>query len=66
MSDSQVDSTDFWQRCALVLGFILVVMGMANNLPNIPGLLGLTQMIPGLGVKHYLKTTLTLLYYGSM
>ena len=49
MSDSQVDSPDFWQRCALVLGFILVVMGLANNLPNIPGLLELIQMIPGLG-----------------
>ena len=49
MSDSQVDSPDFWQRCALVLGFILVVMGLANNLPNIPGLLELVNTIPGLG-----------------
>ena len=49
MSDSQVESPDFWQRSALVLGFILVVMGLANNLPNIPGLLELVNTIPGLG-----------------
>ena len=33
---------------ALVLGFILVVMGMANNLPNVPGLVELIRLIPGL------------------
>ena len=49
MSDSQVERPDFWQRSALVLGFVLVVMGLANNLPNIPGLIELVQMTPGLG-----------------
>lgn len=33
---------------ALVLGFILVVVGMANNLPNVPGLVELIRLIPGL------------------
>lgn len=37
------------KRFALTLGFILVVLGMVNNLPNIPGLLELVQKIPGLG-----------------
>lgn len=38
-----------WMRnLALFLGFILVVIGMTNNLPNIPGLLELVQSIPGL------------------
>ena len=36
-------------RLALALAFVLVIMGMANNLPNIPGLLETVQMIPGLG-----------------
>ena len=49
MSDSQTETPDFLSRSALVLGFILVLMGMANNLPNIPGLLELVQSIPGLG-----------------
>jgi len=49
MSELQSDSTDPWQRLALILGFILVVMGLANNLPNIPGLLESVQAIPGLG-----------------
>ena len=49
MSESQSASTDFWQRLALVLGFVLVVMGLANNLPNIPGLLESVRAIPGLG-----------------
>ena len=31
-----------------MLAFILVLMGLANNLPNIPGLLELIQSIPGL------------------
>jgi TRAP transporter 4TM/12TM fusion protein len=48
MSDSQAETPDFLGRSALVLGFILVLMGMANNLPNIPGLLELVQSIPGL------------------
>lgn len=49
MSESQSALTDFWQRLALVLGFVLVVMGLANNLPNIPGLLDSVRAIPGLG-----------------
>lgn len=41
---------DHWQhKLAMGLAFILVLMGMANNLPNIPGFLGLVQSIPGLG-----------------
>ena len=36
-------------RLAYSLAFILVLMGMANNLPNIPGLLEAIQSIPGLG-----------------
>ena len=40
---------DNWMdRLALGLAFILVLMGLANNLPNIPGLLELIQSIPGL------------------
>ncbi|MAI12037.1 MAG: hypothetical protein CBD27_09455 [Rhodospirillaceae bacterium TMED167] len=35
-------------RLAYSLAFILVLMGLANNLPNIPGLLELVQSIPGL------------------
>ena len=35
-------------RLALALAFILVVTGMANNLPNIPGLLETVRSIPGL------------------
>jgi TRAP transporter 4TM/12TM fusion protein len=34
---------------ALGLAFVVVLMGMANNLPNIPGLLEAVQSIPGLG-----------------
>lgn len=41
---------DNWMdRLAFSLAFILVLMGLANNLPNIPGLLELIQSIPGLG-----------------
>ncbi|MBT3990276.1 MAG: TRAP transporter large permease subunit [Rhodospirillaceae bacterium] len=36
------------RQLALGLAFILVLMGMANNLPNIPGLLETIRMIPGL------------------
>ena len=36
------------RRLALGLAFILVLMGMANNLPNIPGLLEAVRSIPGL------------------
>lgn len=42
------ETDDWMRRLALVLAFILVVMGMVNNLPNIPGLLELVQSIPGL------------------
>jgi TRAP transporter 4TM/12TM fusion protein len=35
-------------RLAFWLAFILVLLGMANNLPNIPGLLEAIRMIPGL------------------
>lgn len=36
------------KRIALLLGFVLVLMGMANNLPNIPGLVELVRLFPGL------------------
>ena len=36
------------RRLALGLAFILVVIGMTNNLPNIPGLLDAVRSIPGL------------------
>ena len=40
---------DNWMnKLAYSLAFILVLMGLANNLPNIPGLLELIQSIPGL------------------
>ncbi|MDP6427599.1 MAG: TRAP transporter large permease subunit [Rhodospirillales bacterium] len=39
---------DWMQRLAIGLAFILVIMGMANNLPNIPGLLDAVRSIPGL------------------
>ena len=42
------ESDDWMRRAALVLAFILVLMGMQNNLPNIPGLLELVQSVPGL------------------
>ncbi len=42
------DRRDWMQRGALALAFVLVVMGMANNLPTIPGLLEAVQSIPGL------------------
>ncbi len=35
-------------RIAAVFAFMLVVMGMANNLPNIPGLVEVARLIPGL------------------
>ncbi|MDA0238924.1 MAG: TRAP transporter fused permease subunit [Proteobacteria bacterium] len=50
MAETQEQQNNNWQRqLAMGLAFILVVMGMANNLPNIPGLLELVQSIPGLG-----------------
>ena len=49
MSDTNIPQQDDWmRRLAFVLAFILVVMGMVNNLPNIPGLLQTVQLIPGL------------------
>ena len=39
---------DLMGRLAMALAFVLVVMGMANNLPNIPGLLETVRLIPGL------------------
>jgi TRAP-type uncharacterized transport system fused permease subunit len=50
MAESSTDTALDWRRrVAILLAFILVVMGMVNNLPNIPGLLELVQAIPGLG-----------------
>ena len=46
MSDSMQDN--WMNKLAYSLAFILVLMGLANNLPNIPGLLELIQSIPGL------------------
>ena len=48
MDDSSTESLNPMRRLALFLGFILVVMGMANNLPNIPGLVEAVRLIPGL------------------
>ena len=48
MNDSQVQTLTPTRRLALFLGFILVIMGMANNLPNIPGLVETVRLIPGL------------------
>lgn len=49
MAESSTDTALDWRRrVAILLAFILVVMGMVNNLPNIPGLLELVQAIPGL------------------
>ena len=55
--EMQFGATDHWTgRLALGLAFILVVLGMANNLPSIPGLLELVQAIPGLeGVPRLSK-----------
>ena len=49
MSEAQAVANGGWMgRLALALAFILVVVGMANNLPNIPGLLETVRSIPGL------------------
>ncbi len=48
MQEPQTSGSDTMKFTALVLGFILVVMGMANNLPNVPGLVELVRLIPGL------------------
>lgn len=50
MSDHPSKQDTGWTaKLAFALSLALVVMGMANNLPNIPGLLGLVNSIPGLG-----------------
>lgn len=49
MVDAQLRESNGWgQQLAVAFGFILVLMGMANNLPNIPGLLESVRSIPGL------------------
>ena len=49
MSEAPAAAGGGWMgRLALVLAFILVAAGMANNLPNIPGLLDAVRSIPGL------------------
>ena len=48
-SEAPVEAGGDWMgRLALALAFVLVVLGMANNLPNIPGLLDAVRAIPGL------------------
>ncbi len=49
MPDRNPETQDWAQRLALGLGLILVVIGMINNLPTVPGLLELVRMVPGLG-----------------
>ncbi len=44
-----VADTGFMRNLAMVLAFILVILGMVNNLPTIPGLLETVKSIPGLG-----------------
>ena len=49
VSEALVEANGDWMgRLALAFAFVLVVMGMANNLPNIPGLLEAVRSIPGL------------------
>ena len=48
MSEAPAVAGGWMGRLALALAFILVVAGMANNLPNIPGLLETVRSIPGL------------------
>ena len=48
MSEAPAVAGGWMGRLALALAFILVVAGMANNLPNIPGLLDAVRSIPGL------------------
>ncbi|MDC0196312.1 TRAP transporter fused permease subunit [Gammaproteobacteria bacterium] len=49
MNDETAARQDWAHRLALGLGLILVIIGMINNLPTVPGLLELVQMVPGLG-----------------
>ncbi|MGB0630650.1 MAG: TRAP transporter permease [Alphaproteobacteria bacterium] len=49
MSETDPTSNRSWTaRLAVAFSLALVAMGMANNLPNIPGLLALVNAIPGL------------------
>jgi TRAP transporter 4TM/12TM fusion protein len=49
MPESDTQDQSGWRRqLALGLAFLLVLLGMANNLPNIPGLLDTVRSIPGL------------------
>ena len=49
MLETQEQEQNGWMRqLTLGLAFLLVLMGMANNLPNIPGLLEAVRSIPGL------------------
>jgi TRAP transporter 4TM/12TM fusion protein len=49
MPETDTQDQSGWRRqLALGLAFLLVLMGMANNLPNIPGLLDTVRSIPGL------------------
>jgi len=43
------EQSDWMMKIGLIFAFVLVCMGMLNNLPNIPGLLPAIQSIPGLG-----------------
>ncbi len=48
--EPQAGANAHWTgRLALGIAFVLVVLGMANNLPSIPGLLEFVREIPGLG-----------------
>ena len=49
MTDSpNTNHSDWAQRLAFFFAIVLVAMGLANNLPNIPGLLALVNSVPGL------------------
>ena len=49
MTDSpDTNQPDWAQRLAFFFAIVLVAMGLANNLPNIPGLLALVNSVPGL------------------
>lgn len=49
-TQDQTNTNSVWvEQAIIVLGLFLVIVGMANNLPNIPGLLEFVQSIPGLG-----------------
>ena len=48
-SENQVTDAGSMRNLAMVFAFILVVVGLVNNLPTIPGLLETVKSIPGLG-----------------